>query len=45
MIGVSAQGDQEGAPLDLNQDVYAPQQGERGRKEKRKQGECTIVRL
>lgn len=30
MIGVSVQGDQEGAPLDLNQDVYAPQQGERG---------------
>ncbi len=38
MIGVSAQG--EGVSLDLNQDVYAPQQGERGRK-----GECTIVRL
>ncbi|KAL0180959.1 hypothetical protein M9458_023365, partial [Cirrhinus mrigala] len=42
MIGVSAQGDQEGAPLDLNQDVYAPQRRERGRKGKRKQGKRAI---
>lgn len=45
MIGVSAQGDQEGAPLNSNRDVYAPQQGERGRKRKSKWCFCAIVRL